>query len=57
MILAIIPLARSGVSGRNGRRRTRDWSGRRIVAVRCTCVEVVIMEWKFLRNTTGSRGY
>ena len=57
MILAMILPARSGVSGLNGRRRTRDWSGRRIVAVRCTCIEVVIMDWRFLRNATGIRDY
>jgi len=54
MILAIILLARSGVSGLKGRKRTRDWSGRRIVFVRRTFVEVVIMDWRFLTNTTAA---
>jgi hypothetical protein len=57
MILAIILLARSGVSGLNGRRRTRDWSGRRIVPVRWTFVEAVIMDWQFLRIVTESCDY
>src|ERR1700757_4490503 len=57
MILAIILLARSGVSGLNGRRRTRDWSGRRIVPVRWTFVEAVIMNWRFLRIVTESCDY
>jgi hypothetical protein len=57
MILAIILLARSGVSGLNGRKRTRDWSGRRIVAVRRTFVEAVIMNWRFLRIATESCDY
>ena len=25
--------------------------------MRCTCVEVVIMDWRFLRNATGIRDY
>src|ERR1700722_795206 len=46
MILAIILRDRSGSSCLNGRRRTRDWSGRRTVAVRRTRIEVAaIMDW------------
>src|SRR5579862_2487193 len=46
MILVIILRDRSGSSCLKGRRRTRDWSGRRIVDVRCTRIEEeVIMDW------------
>jgi hypothetical protein len=56
MILAIILRDRSGSWCLNGRRRTRDWSGRRTVAVRWTRIElVVIMDWLFLRNEAESR--
>ncbi len=58
MILAIILRDRSGSSCLNGRRRTRDWSGRRIVDVRWTRIEeVVIMDWLIRRNEPGSRNY
>src|SRR6478752_7762936 len=51
MILAIILRDRSGSSCLNGRRRTRDWSGRRIVDVRWTRIEeVLIMDW-LIRKT------
>src|SRR2546426_8652658 len=55
MILAIILRDRSGSSCLNGRRRTRDWSGRRIVDVRWTRIEeAVIMDWLIWRNEPGS---
>src|SRR5438552_11392697 len=55
MILAIILRERSGSSCLNGRRRTRDWSGRRIVDVRWTRIEeAVIMDWLIWRNEPGS---
>jgi hypothetical protein len=57
MILAIILRDRSGSSCLNGRRRTRDWSGRRTVAVRWTRIEVVFMDCLFQRNETGDRDY
>src|SRR5271165_1234532 len=57
MILAIILRDRSGSSWLNGRRRTRDWSGRRTVDVRWTRIDVVaIMDWLFPRNGAGNRG-
>src|SRR5437762_1004505 len=55
MILAIILRDRSGSSCLNGRRRTRDWSGRRIVDVRWTRIEeAVIMDCLLRRNEPGS---
>jgi hypothetical protein len=36
----MILLTRWGSPGLNGRRRTRDWSGLRIVAVRLTCIDM-----------------
>src|SRR5207244_5239239 len=55
MILAIILRDRSGSSCLNGRRRTRDWSGRRIVDVRWTRIEeAVIMDWLIWKNEPGS---
>ena len=40
MILAMIQAIRSGPPGLNGRRRTRDWSGLRIVDVRLTWIDM-----------------
>src|SRR5579864_5093633 len=58
MILAIILRDRSGSSCLNGRRRTRDWSGRRIVDVRWTRIEeVVIMDWLIRKPSPEGRNY
>ncbi len=51
MILAIILRDRSGSSCLNGRRRTRDWSGRRIVDVRWTRIEEVAIMDGLIRKT------
>ena len=40
MILEMILPTRWGSLGLNGRSRTRDWSGLRIVAVRLTCIDM-----------------